>query len=377
MTATDLAQRKFKTGDDYSATYRLDVGGDKFEDELYDATATYSADGGSEMNISSDTDLTDLTGAKVRLEVGYGDELWPWFGGWLEEPEDNHWGEPSSAVAYGPFREMGEASFGVDKAYGTGGFTLGTALVDMHQRAGRAVAGIQYEIRGNPSLVLRSEEDAAVGISTTFADGISSLITRAGWVEMDLPGFKRLYMPRPRPRPSGPVVATYDESHFPPRAFNAVRAKQYGSVGAYARDEEGALLWPVVKVRIDSMSAHKPSELKTYWLEDYALGEREAQIECAALASLMSDGVFRWSLSGISANPDLLLHKIIRVNTTELRDEGGRYKERYECVYACAIDTEISVDVSREGHPMTLSGETAIRLSQRKIKRPFFFGRGV
>ena len=373
--ATDLAQEQYKTGK-HSPEYRLEIAGEHFNDELYDATATYSADGGSELSISADTNLTELTGAKVRLEVGYGTELWPWFGGWLEDPEDNHWGEPSTATAYGPFREMGEGSFGVDKVYASTGYLLGPALVDMHTRAGRAVAGIKYEILGNPSVPLEGK-DAAVGISTTFADGITTLIELAGWVQTDRPEFRRLYMPRPRPRPTGPVVASYDESQYPAKGFQAIRSKPYGSVGAFARDDEGKLRWPIVKVRVDSMSKYKPSELRTLWLEDYLLDEASAKLECVQLAALMEAGVYRWSLTGISANPDLLLHDIIRVGTTETRDEGGRFKERYECEYACAIDSEISLDVSREGHPMSASGETAIRLSQRHIKRPFYFARGL
>jgi hypothetical protein len=74
-------------------------------------------------------------------------------------------------------------------------------------------------------------------------------------------------------------------------------------------------------------------------------------------------------LEGISANPELEMNDIVRVKTTELRDEGGRFKERYEVEYACAADSEISVDVSREGHPMNLSGNTAIKISEKKIKR--------
>lgn len=367
VNATDLAQRKNKTGE-RSPSYRLEIAGEHFNGKLYDGTVTYSTDGNSDMSITADSDLTDLTGAKVALEIGYGDDLWPYFGGYLEEPDDDHWGGPSSALAYGPFKELAEATIGEDVTYA--GQTLGQAIVDLHGRAGRAVAGTKYEIRGSPNYLLAGEE-AGLSISTSFADGINTFLEMAGWVSVDRPGFIRRYRPKPRPRPSGEAVAAYTETHFAQGAFRAVRGKPYGSVGAYTRNDKGNFPWTPVIVRVSPNSKFKPSKLKTYWLEDWAGTEEEAWVECGKLASLLSDGVYTWSLSGINANPDLNLYDTIRVTVTELRDEGTRFKERYEVTYACAIDTEISVDVSREGCPMSLAGNTAIKLSERHIKRPF------
>lgn len=370
--ATDLAQLALQTGD-YSPTYRLKVDGERFTEKLYECSVTYSADGGSELSIATDSDLTDLTGAKVTLEIGYGDDLWPYFGGWLEEPEDNHWGEPSTAVAYGPFKEMAEATIGEDVTYS--GKRLGEAIVDLHLRAGRAVQGVKYEIRGNPKYLLEGET-AGLSISTSFADGINALLEMAGWISMDRPNFLRVYRPKPNPRPSGKIAASYSEAHFPAGGFTAIKSKTYGSVGAFARDEEGNFKFPPVKVRVDSLSPNKPSELDTYWLEDWAGTESEAWVECGKLAALFADGLYSWSLSGISANPELFSHDIIRVHTTELREEGERHPSRYEVVYACVIDDEAQVDVSIEGLPMSLSGETAIKIREKKIRDPFIHVRG-
>ncbi len=372
--ATTLAQRPQKTGE-FSPSYRLHIGGAPFASKLYDGTAAYSADGTSDMSINADADLSAYAGEKVRLEVGYGDEFWDYFGGWLEEPEENHWGGPASAVAYGPFKELAEATIGEDVSYA--GYTLGGAIVDLHGRAGRVVSGTSFEIEGNPSYLLAGEE-AGLTISTSFADGINTFLEMAGWVSVDRPGFVRRYRPRPRPRPSSASDATYSEAHYPPDAFKAVRGKVYGSVGAFARDDTGAFKWPPVKVRVDPIAGlSKPSALKTYWLEDFAGTEADAWLECAKLAALLSDGTYGWGLSGISANPELNLYDTIRVHTTELRDEGGRFKDRYAATYACAIDTEASVDISREGNPMNLSGETAIKLRERKLAKQFYVSRGT
>lgn len=379
MNATDLAQERFKTGDN-SPTYRLEIAGGHFGAELYDATVTYAEDGTSEMSITTDADLSDYTDARVSLEVGYGDHTWPYFDGYLEEPEDDHWGGPSSALAYGPFKALAEASLGLDLSYD--GYRLGPAIIDLHTRAGRAAAGTKFEMHGSPNFVLKGEE-AALTISSSFADGINKFLAMAGWVSVDRPGMTRLYIPKPKPRPSSKFVAEYSEAHYEPGAFKAIPAKRYGSVGAYARLEDGTLAWPVIKVRVDNIGARKVSENRTYWLEDFSgdgsdtLSQDVARQECGELAAIMSDGVFTWSLRGISANPDLLFYDSIRASTTELRDEGGRYKERYHVVYGCLIDGEVSVNVSREGNPMDLVGNTAIRLSQRKLPKPFYMGRGT
>jgi hypothetical protein len=372
VSATDLAQRKNKTGP-FSPAYSLQVAGGPFRSRLYDGTVTYSTDGNSDMSISADADLTDLVGAKVVLEVGYGDDLWPYFGGYLEEPEDDHWGGPSNALAYGPYKELAEASIGEDVSYE--GQTLGQAIVDLHSRAGQAAAGTKYEILGSPNYLLTGEQ-AHLTLATSFADGINTFLEAAGWVSVDRPGFIRRYRPKPRPRPSGEAVAAYTETHYPPGGFRAVRGKPYGAVGAFARNEDGTFAWPPVKIRVQPNSKFKTSALKTYWLEDWAGSEDEAWTEVGKLASLLSDGVYTWSLSGISANPDLHLYDTIRVKTTELRDDGGRFKERYEVTYACAIDTEISLDVSREGYPMNLAGNTAIKVAEKRLKRPLLVARG-
>ncbi len=104
--ATTLAQRRFKTGD-FSPSYDLTIGGSPFSARLFDGSVSYSAsDGTSDMRIAADASLSDYANARVRLDVGYGDEMWEYFGGWLEEPEDDHWGGPANAIAYFPFKEL-------------------------------------------------------------------------------------------------------------------------------------------------------------------------------------------------------------------------------------------------------------------------------
>ena len=359
--ATNLAQRQTKTGE-FSPTYTLTLDGKNVDAALYDCSVTYSSDGTSDLSISADTDLERYQGTKAVLEVGYGSEQWAYFGGWLEEAENDNWGGPSTGNAYGPFKEMAEHSIAEDVTYAAQ--QLGTAIVDLHQRAG--TLGSTYEIIGNPSYLLEGEE-AGLSIGTTLADGVGTLLELANWRGHDRPGFRRRYRTVPRPRPSAEPDARYTEAHFPPGGFRAVRGKPYGAVGAYARDEEGALKWDPVIVTVDPTV----SSSKIYWLEDFAGDDADALLECGRLASMLRAGVFTWSLEGISANPELELYSTVRVHTTELRDEGGRHKERYSVIYDCAIDTSAQIDVSREGHPMNLAGETAIRVSSRKIAKAF------
>lgn len=358
---TDLAQRPIKTGS-FSPHYRLTLGGKVITDRLYDCSVTYSADGTSDLTINADTDLERYEGAEAVLEIGYGDNLWPYFGGWVEEPEIDHWGGPSTCDCYGPFKELGELYFDDDVTYA--GKTLGDVIVDVHLRAGRIKS--TYQIKGSPGYLLTGEE-AGVAIGTTFSDGLGNMLEMANWRSSDRPSFERLYTPLPRPHPSANVSATYTEAHYPPNGFRARVGKPYGAVGAFARLEDGSFAWPPVLVRV---RPEVPAS-RIYWLEDYQGSEQDAFKECGQLASMLEAGIFTWTLEGISANPELLLYDTIRVHTTELRDEGGRFKERYEAVYACMIDSSVSVDVSREGMPMNLAGDTAVLISSYKIARPF------
>lgn len=357
--ATELAQRQTKTGD-FRPRYILKIGDELINTKLYDCTVTYSADGTSDLSISADTDLEAFAGRPVELQIGYGDFLWDYFGGWLEEPENDNWGAPSTADAYGPFKELGELSLQTDISYEAQ--LLGAAITDLHAKA--RLRGSTFEVAGNPNYPLEGET-AKLALGTSFSDALNTLLEMAGWVSQDRPGFRRRYRPAPRPRPSGAYVAAYSEAHFAPGAFRATLGKPYGSVGAFARDDDGRFKWAPVIVEVDP----SVSPLKTFWLEDFAGTEDDAWEEVGRMASTLSAGIYTWTLEGISANPELELHDVIRVHTTELRDEGGRFKERYDVEYACAIDSEVSVDVSRDGHPMNLSGNTAIKVKEKRVKR--------
>lgn len=358
-SATELAQRPTKVGD-LSPKYTLTIADEPITEKLYDCTVTYSADGTSDLSISADTDLVGYAGDRVVLSLGYGDFRWEYFGGWLEEPDNDHYGGPSTADAYGPFKELGEISLQSDVDYNAQ--LLGTAIADLHN--GAKLRGSRFEITGNPSYKLEGET-AQLALGTSYADAVNTLLEMAGWVSQDRPGFLRRYRPKPLPRPTSAWVARYSEAHYAPGAFKATKAKPYGAIGAFARDDNGSFKWAPVRVQVDP----NVNLQKTYWIEDFAGTEADAWEECGRLAATMSAGVYSWTLEGISANPELELHDLVRVETTELRDEGGRFKERYEVSYACAIDGEVSVDVSREGFPMSLSGNTALKVSEKKLQR--------
>jgi hypothetical protein len=237
-TATELAHRRFKTGD-LRPRYILTIGDEIVNAKLFDCTATYSADGTSDLSLNLDMDLYDRVGQRVVLKIGYGEYLWDYFGGWLEEPENDNWGGPSSADAYGPFKELGEISLQQDVDYSTQ--VLGAALTDLHASA--KLRGSSFEITGNPNYPL-SGETTQLALGTSFSDAVNTLLDMAGWISQDRPGFIRRYRPAPRPRPTGEAAASYSESHYPPGAFKAILAKPYGSVGAFSRDDDGNFRWP-------------------------------------------------------------------------------------------------------------------------------------
>lgn len=370
--ATALAQRKVKPAESGPA-YELTFDNRPFTEKLFDGTITYSAsDGTSEMSVSADATLADYRNSSVKCSVGYGTELWEYFTGKLEEPDDNFYGEPSTATAYGPFRELNEASIGADVSYVNK--TLGQAIADLHRRAG--IWGGRYEVRGNPKFLLTGD-DAGLALTTSFGEGLNTLLETAGWIGTDVPGYLRRYMPKPSARPGAESVATYTEAHYGRNQFHVSQGTRnfYGRVGAFTRNDDGGFAYPPIFININPLGRYRPPPLRTYWLEDFSGTYAQAKAEASRMALQLSAGTYSWSLSDISVNPDLELFSHFTVETTEDRDVGARRKARFEVSYVCSIDEEINLNISRESIPMNVSGQTAIKLREKQIARPFTFNR--
>jgi hypothetical protein len=373
VTLTAKAQAPVKT-DSGRPRYRLTIGGEAFSGRLFDCRASYGADGSSELTISADGGLERYQNARVRLYLGYGDDLVEWFAGDLADPQDEHWGGPATATAYGPSGRLSRVPYLGQHSYA--GDNLGSFVLDLARRAG--MPGGSVEVLGAASFVL--DASATMTVSTYLLEAEESVLPSAGYVGSDRPGYRRRYMPRPLPGQTGGYAARYDEGSYPPGGFVAksLGRNLYEWVCVFRAGEGGSVeeakggVYELV--RVEPEGRFRPPKDSTFFVPDFAGSAGEARQEAARWARRLKRGSYACSLEGISANPGLLPFDSIAAETTEFRDEGGKTKERYRTSYGFAIDGGIEVNVSREGLPMAMRGE-GIKLSEKKLPKPFFVRR--
>jgi hypothetical protein len=370
------SRRPFKAGESAPA-YALRVGGVRMTSKLYTAEITYSPPegGASEMSLTLDAPLSGFQNAAVKAKLGYGEDLIDWFAGRLQEPEDDHHGEGSSATAWGPSKLLSEQSFGEQTDYR--GYDLGAAILDITRRAGMPAGSV--ELRGGGSFVL-SGESAIVPLESSFGETLDSFLQSANYVGTDVPGGRtgrRLYMPRPRPGATGKYRAEFDEGHYPPGGFTARRPRHgfYSAVVVFRKGEGGStdpLRGGVyARVPVEVEGRHKPPPGRIYYIPDFAGDQADAEREAVSTSRLLTRGLAECALEGLSPNPTLLPYDSVSVVTTELRDEGGRTKERYRVRYALILDGQLSASVSREVRSMSLGGKGLV-IGERKLAKSFY-----
>lgn len=374
MSMTELAQQATKTRSPHGNShpnYRILIGSEDVSDVLESASIKYQAgdsnDGTSEMDLNVFASLEGQINATVRAFVGYGNELAEVFTGRLLETEDSHYGESSSGVCWGAFKQLTSQQFLERVSYE--GQYLERALYDVHDRA--SIPRGSVEVVSGRSFQIGAAEEAVFAPEVPFADCVKSLCESAGFVGFDLPGSRRKYMPRPRSSPGAKGKAVYNESHYPPGGFTAKRNpnRTYSKVLVFRREEEGTDAFPPVMRSVEVETRYKPAPNSAYILPEFLGTFADAQNEAARLARMLAAGEYEIELSGIAANPDLMLYDTLDTETTELRDEGGRSKERYRTTYSWVISGENNIEIS-EGLTQSLSG-TGIKVSETKLAKPF------
>lgn len=370
---TLLAQQATKTRSPHGNSqpnYRVIIGGEDVSDMLESASISYQAgedgtEGTSEAEIGLYGSLEPRINANVRILIGYGESLSEYFSGKLYEAADNHGGEASEGTCYGVFKMLTSQQFLRQVSY-TGSY-LERALYDIHSRA--SIPRGSIEVRAGRSFQIGADEEATFNLEVSLGDAVKSLCESAGFVATDLPGSRRLYMPEPRAGLTSKAKAAYNESHYPPGGFSAKRnpASTFSKVVVFRREEDGGDAFPPVTRTIDVATRHKPAPNSAYILSEFLGSYADAQNEAARLARMLSAGEYEIELSGIAANPDILLYDSLQTETTEVRDEDGS-RERYRVVYNWTVRS-ISVEID-EGLSMSLSG-TGLKVSEVKIPKPF------
>lgn len=368
---TAKAQRKNKLAPDSRPRFSLEIADDEWRGRIYGCEAIYTADGGtSEMTFETPQgylSAASLQDAPVRLRLGYGTDLAEWFTGALEKTEE---GEP---VAWGPFKLLSEQKFIRQTSYE--GQTLDEAILDICDRAG--YPGGTIEVRGGSQFTLGRK--ARFPGQTSLGSGLSSLLRSADFVGPDRPGREKVFMPRPRPGATARHVASYDEDHYPPEdgfVINRSRRGFYARVLIKSHLPDGTLAFPPVDVPVEARGRFRPPANRAYVISNFKGDSEEALETALGLSRKLERGTIGYTLSGISANPDLNLYEPIECEGVEEEWAGGRTPERYRVRLDCQIDGEIRAQCSREAISMSLSGR-AVEAGRRLLLRRFYVSRGV
>lgn len=327
------------------------------------------------MDLSVDWPLKGYQNAEVRCRLGYGTDPADyrlWFKGELQEPQDDHYGDSSTAKAWGQFKTLEDQTFNETMDYR--GYRLDEMILHATTHYGDMPPGA-IEIRQPSNMVLEGDS-AIMSIDTGVGAGINAMLEAATWVGADRPGRPRLYMPRPQPGVTGQHVGYFDFTDFEPGAFvaNETLRGRYSQVIVFRKGEAGSVtsgggVW--AKVAVDQRGPYRAPRNRAYQVADYPGSQEEADVMAADLSRMVSRGVADCSIEGLGIAPDLAPYDALRVIAPEFRDEGGRTQERYSVTWSWVLDGLLSVNIGTEDRTMNLGGRGVI-VSEKKLPKPFY-----
>lgn len=366
MTTTKGARKKNRTGEG-RARFRLTVEGKGYRPEALEVVySAEEANGSSEMTIEPMPHRA-LQDATTKLELGYGgrgtDGLREVFRGALEVTEEG------DTIAWGPFKLMAEQRFMEQVSYQ--GWHLDRALFDICRRAGYAPG--QIEVRGLGGFELGKK--ARFPLQKTLGSAANGLLKSANAVSPDRPGGRVLFMPRPRPGANAKHKASFDESHYPPEGFQPKPSRRgfYSKVVVSSVLPGGEYAFPPVIVPVANRGRRRPPKNRAYVIADFKGDSSEAAKTAAELATKLERGTVPFELSGIAADPELLVFDPVECEGTE-KVWGIGSDERHLVRYDCQVDRSLSFSVTREAMGMALAG-SAVEKGRRVLPKPFYFAR--
>lgn len=341
-------------------TFSLSVGGRRIKTESI--SGGYSAEAGSsDLSFETDYLLEAHEDETVRFEVGYGSSSMEYMRGILREPYDEAGGTGgSTGTAYGPFKAL---DYPLGEEVHHVGVPIDFAYRDLMRYA--SVAGMPLgavEVRRGRTF---NVEDETFTEETTILEAIKHYNDSSGFVSLDRPYMKRLFMPTPRPGATAKSKATYGPGTYSPEAFKLPKSseKRYSKVVVFRRDENGA---DVVRAEapVTNYTKKKPPPNAIYYIPEFAGDAIAARQEAYDTARMLSVGSRSFELAAIAFNPDLLLYDTIIGKRKETRGDRDLL-----VTYKCLIEGEITFEISREAHDMTLSG-SALKTEEVDITRP-------
>lgn len=356
---TDISKRSMKGAGGSELNHKLIVAGRNFSHRLIDATITYNTDiGGSGIQFSVyGTELQDYINAPMSFWIGYGEKLVPYFVGKLQlaRPAENL--NILTAQAFGPYRLLvGQILRSQETFIGN---TLEYVVMECFRRAGADLSKV--EIRSGRKYRIQEAEQYVY--DSGLSDIVTSVLEKANFVGMDVPGGKRLILPTPRPGINVAHKTTYSPDNYYEFSLTPKDEELYYSVMVYRRDENGNDIFRIEQ-EIDPFSKFTPPRNKVLVVSDFPGDIFEAGEKAFEMAQAYRTGENSFSMT-IPINPDLVLYDGFRaVQERILLDE----KRREERVYSCTIDGEIVISYSPGEGNMSLGGSAVELVRERVMK---------
>lgn len=362
----ELSRERHKTRD--LPAHKLEIAGEDVTPYVHEVSGVYAdraAASGMQLVVSED--LRELTDARVRWSIGYGDELTEYMSGYLQEPVPERYTKQYSATAFGPLEQWGTQALGglpggrPGEVWDFSGQTLEQALMRLEISSGGSGNSLTV-VRGSPKI-----DDARFVEETSHLEAGSTMTSSNEYVLTDRPGFRKLAMPRPEPGQADKIVAEYEPADLEAGAFSVSRqtAILYQEVVAFRRDEDGAYeVREVAKVPNRGSRGRRIPKRRTKYLPDFVGSRKEALEAAQRKARELALGAFSFECK-VWANPEVLQYSTVRIGDVEVR--GG---VPHLVIYDALVE-EISVSHKLREHHAVLKGHAVIA-EERELRRDPF-----
>lgn len=349
----DLGELSKKGGRNLPLNHIMHIEGENWTHQLRSVNITYTTDvGGSGMQFSVFGDLEGYDDALITLWLGYGKWYTPYFQGRIQAPREEDERGISSAVAFGPFQTMGTQQLGTDETFI--GKTLAWVVLEMARRASHA-PGEVLVVNGDRYYIPAGEQ---FPFDNLMGDVLTTLCDKANFTAFDVPGGRRVVMPKPRPGSNANYKTSYSDGDYISFRLEPAYDMTYAKVIVYRNGQDG-------KPEVYSERAieyhegrRKPPPNRWYVVSDFVGDGAAAEQETYDLGVALTGGEKKFVMSCFF-NPTLLLYDGFRAHKKTKNTMRS---------YSCSIDQSIELAYS-PGEPglMTLTGSAYELRGERKI----------
>lgn len=405
------AKRKVKAGP-HAPGFYLTVAHRNLTGLLAEANVDFSATGESAMRfaVKKPLALKRWENAPVKLWIGYGKKLVPFFWGRLEEPKDSRSGLSSEASAYGLSHLLGRQRFGARVSY------AGSSLAEFHRDLVRRTGELpgRFELRGGAEERVEADQEG-YGLEATHLEAERAVLEPMGYLGYDDIGGQHVWAKKTRLSDAVTrkrLVGVFGEGEYPkdgfsfsqgfrnfyPRVVVFRRSEGYAQGGAakaegegMVRAEDGSYVprgfygsaaeselsfgrpyatptgtpreYAVYAERrvanrgpqlVNIYAGLKSFEKRPYVVPDFVGSQADAERECLDLVRAFSYGVgaFEFSCSPV----DFGFGDAFGV--TRIEKAAGKV---YRVLYACVVDGAVNLAIRKGVFDMRVSGSAAER----------------